>query len=70
MGGLVPDAALTHSAVDEVLQLLASASAPSLRGGAGGPGGRGRGSGLTPTGSLPSGMRAWVEKGLLLVEAV
>ena len=64
MSALVPDAALTHVAIDEVLQLL-------LLSGNGGARGTGSvdGSSSSSTGSLPGGMRAWIAGTLMVVEA-
>lgn len=72
MSSLVPDAALTHVAIDEVLQLLLLSG-----GGKGsGTGGLGDGSGkvgvdgpCSSTGSLPGGMRAWIAGSLMVVAA-
>ncbi|GAX77931.1 hypothetical protein CEUSTIGMA_g5373.t1 [Chlamydomonas eustigma] len=58
MSILVPGVAHTHSSIDEVMQLIAS----SRSGQSGSTGGG------TATGSLPSGMRAWVESGCLVLE--
>ena len=65
MSALVPDAALTHIAIDEVLQLL-------LLSGNNNGGARGAGSvdgSSSSTGSLPGGMRAWIAGTLMVVEA-
>ena len=64
MSALVPDAALTHIAIDEVLQLLL------LSGNNGGARGAGSADGSSSsTGSLPGGMRAWIAGTLMVVEA-
>ena len=63
MSSLVPDAALTHVAIDEVLQLL-------LLSGNGGARGEGSVDGSSSsTGSLPGGMRAWIAGTVMVVEA-
>ncbi len=66
---LSPGVSLTHGAVEEVLQLLSGLSSPKESSRAEPNRVTAAASPVGCTGSLPCGMRAWIEGDVIVVEA-